>query len=148
MKLINASINKKINYSVIVIALIGFLDAVFLTTKHYTGQEVTCTLTGGCNDVLTSQYAMMLGLPTSLWGALYYFTILLAALLYLNYKNNIISYYLNYVTIIGLLMSAYLVYLQLFIIHSICPYCMLSALTSTTLFILSLTNLIINKERK
>ncbi len=142
---IKGSISKKILYGFVAVALIGFLDAVFLTAKHYSGQEVSCSLTGGCNDVLTSQYATMLGFPTSLWGAGYYLVILAAALLYLKQQNWLSEKILSYFTFGGFLFSLYLVYLQLFVIQSICPYCLLSALTSTILFVLSLTCLLTKK---
>jgi uncharacterized membrane protein len=41
------------------------------------------------------------------------------------------------VTLIGLLFSGYLTYVQFGILHAYCPYCLLSAVTTTCLFIIS-----------
>lgn len=162
MKLINILINKSsttlntpkivwdknVNLAFIAFSLVGFLDAIYLTAKHYSGGSIVCSLTNGCTDVLTSQYSILLNLPTALWGAIYYLIILLAALLYLNNKNKYANYILNYFTIIGFLMSIWLVYLQFWIIKAICPYCMVSAVTSTILFILSFYLLFKHKQIK
>ena len=87
---ISSKLNKLV-YSFIVVALVGLLDAVFLTVKHYTG-DISCSLITGCQEVLSSSYSVIFGIPTALLGAGYYIVILLAALIYAEQKKGLIQY--------------------------------------------------------
>ena len=48
-------------------------------------------------------------------------------------------------TLAGFLYSIYLTYLELFVINAICPFCVLSAIAMTVLFILSVIRLVKNQ---
>lgn len=72
----------------------------------------------------------------ALMGALYYLAIILALVLYLDLRRDWIIKWTARFTTMGFLFSLYLVYLQLFVIKAICQYCMLSALSSTGLFVI------------
>lgn len=119
------------------VALIGFLDAVYLTVSHYTG-HISCSVVSGCQEVLASPYSEILGIPLALLGSLYYLFILIMSLLYIDHANKWSKLALSYIPLFGFLFSLYLVYLMFFVIDALCQYCLLSAGTSTTLFILSL----------
>ena len=45
------------------------------------------------------------------------------------------------VTLIGVVFSAYLTYLEIFVIHAICPWCVASAVVMTILFVLAIVDL-------
>lgn len=122
----------------IIFGFIGFLDAAYLTIEHYRQGILSCYIFKGCDKVLTSEYSEVLGLPTAMLGAVYYLLILLIAVFYLDTKNKTALNILKIFPSAGLLASLWLVYVQLFIIEAICFYCMISALTSTILFILSI----------
>lgn len=129
-------LSKKIIWALIIIALIGFIDASYLTITHFTGADVNCSITGGCDAVLSSKYAVIFGIPMSALGLLYYTGIFLLSLTYLELHNKLILKVLTFLTASGFLFSLWLVYLQLFVIEEICQYCMLSAISSTILMIL------------
>ncbi|MBT4850144.1 vitamin K epoxide reductase family protein [Candidatus Parcubacteria bacterium] len=133
---ISSKLNKLV-YSFIVVALVGLLDAVFLTVKHYTG-DISCSLITGCQEVLSSSYSVIFGIPTALLGAGYYIVILLAALIYAEQKKGLMLKVLSYLPTLGFLFSLWLIYLMMFVIEALCQYCLLSAMTSTLLFIFSL----------
>ncbi|MBL4694621.1 vitamin K epoxide reductase family protein [Candidatus Gracilibacteria bacterium] len=121
-------------WGLIIVSFIGFLDATYLTILHYTGADALCAI-GGCNEVLTSEYSIIFGIPMALLGAIYYLSVFLLSVFYYESRNAKVLKILSLYTIAGLLASAYFVYLQLFVIGKICQYCMLSATTSTILFI-------------
>ncbi len=127
-------INKKLIWFFIIVAFVGFADATYLTLTHYAEVVPPC-LTGGCEAVTTSEYATWGSVPVALVGASYYFIILLAALLYLIEGWNGGLKVMKYVPTAGLLGSIYFVYLQAFVIGQWCQYCLVSALTSTLLFV-------------
>lgn len=119
----------------LIIALLGFADATYLTVEHYLGAVPPCSITAGCEAVLTSSYASILGVPVSLLGALFYLAVLVGAFAYLENKHEKLLRYALALTIIGFIMSLWFVYVQVFIIGSYCIYCLGSALTSTILFV-------------
>ena len=122
---------------VLLVAVIGFADASYLAIEHYQGVVPPCSITGGCEKVLTSSYAEILGIPVSLPGALFYLLVAAGALAYLEGKHERLFRYSLLMTIFGLLASIWFVFLQVFVLHSYCAYCLGSAITSTTLFILA-----------
>lgn len=127
----------KLIITFIAVALIGFIDAVYLTTSHYTG-HISCSVVSGCQEVLASSYSEIFGIPLALLGALYYLFIIIMSILYIDHSNKWSKLALSYIPSFGFLFSLYLVYLMFFVIDALCQYCLLSAGTSTTLFILSL----------
>lgn len=122
----------------ILISFIGFLDTGYLTIKHYTGGLIGCNLFEGCEQVTNSKYSVIFGIPLALLGLLYYLFMLISSLLYFDTKNPVIPKIFLPVTTLGFIFSGYLVYLQIWVIKALCQYCILSAITSTALFILSL----------
>lgn len=128
------SISKWLTAGLILISFIGLMDATYLTVTHYNGSELSCSVFSGCNQVTESKWSEFMGIPIALFGALYYFTILVMSLLYFDSKKSILIKLIFPLTVCGVLFSAFLVGLQLFVIKAICQYCMLSALTSTILF--------------
>lgn len=137
MQFLPIKINKYLLLTIILFALIGFGDAIFLTVKYYTG-TINCSIWFGCHKVLKSSYADIFGIPIALFGVVYYLFILFSALAYWQSAKNIFANILAFIPSLGFLFSLYLVYLQLVVIKYICIYCMLSALSSTLIFILSL----------
>ena len=133
-----AIIPKWIVFTLIVVSLIGFLDATYLTVKHYLGTPLECSIFEGCEQVTTSQYATIFNIPVALGGAVYYLFIFILLIAYLDTKRNWLISVIPPITIIGFIASVWFVYLQLFVIKAICIYCLISALTSTTLFLLGL----------
>ncbi len=121
------------------LAVLGFLDAGYLTVEHFLNRVPPCSITNGCEKVTTSSYSLIFGvLPMSLMGALYYLAVIVALILYLDLRRQLIVKWTARFTAVGFVFSLYLVYLQLFVIKAICQYCMLSALSSTGLFVVGL----------
>jgi uncharacterized membrane protein len=126
-------------FGMLAFAILGFLDAAYLTVEHFLNRVPPCSIVHGCEKVTTSSFALIFGvLPMSLLGALYYLSVIVALILYLDMRRAFIIKWTARFTIIGFLFSLYLVYLQLFVIKAICQYCMLSALSSTGLFVVGL----------
>lgn len=121
----------------LIVASIGFLDAVYLTTKYFVG-TINCGVWTGCQEVLNSSYSSIWGIPTASFGVAYYLSIILAALIYWQTKNKLILLYWMLAPTLGFIFTLWLIYLQVWVIKYICVYCMLSALSSTILFGLSL----------
>jgi uncharacterized membrane protein len=120
------------------VAPLGFADASYLTAEHYLNRTPPCSIVHGCATVTTSRFAIMFGIPVALLGALYYLAVIFGLVYYLQSKNHNILRLTAAFTIAGFVFSLWFVYLQIFVIRAICAWCMFSALTSTTLFILGM----------
>jgi len=119
----------------LVIALLGFADASYLTIEHYQGVIPPCTLVSGCEAVLTSSYSVIFGMPVSLLGAIYYLVISIGIFSFLESKKTTLLKWVLLLTVFGMIFSLWFLYVQAFILGSYCLYCLGSVLTSTILFV-------------
>ncbi len=128
-------LSTKLNTAWIIVALVGFIDATYLTVVHFQGSYLGCSVISGCNQVLASEYSSIGPVPLALFGALYYLLMLLGFIFVLDRKSKTVLEILAYLSIAGFLMSGWLFFVQWKIVEAFCQYCLLSALTSTLLFI-------------
>lgn len=115
------------------IALLGIADATYLTALHYADRSPICIPGLECEVVLGSQYATVWGTPISLFGVLFYLTVL--GLTLWSGSDQRVRPLLVVLTSLGLIVSAYLVYLQAVVLKAFCQYCLVSAGLSVLLFI-------------
>ena len=118
-----------------IVALLGLADSIYLTVHHYTAEPVPCSLIEGCEQVLTSQWAEIGGIPLATFGAAAYFVAFSLALLAAFGDRRMWALFGVQATIMAGV-SAYLVYVQGALIGAFCQFCLLSALTSLTLFLI------------
>jgi uncharacterized membrane protein len=107
------------------VSLIGLADSIYLTVEHLAGHAVQCTVTSGCEEVLTSAYASIGGVPLAGVGAVAYFVVFSAAIL-AAFGNRLAGNLLFYVIALMLAVSVYLFILQAFVLHAFCQFCLLS----------------------
>jgi uncharacterized membrane protein len=117
------------------LSLIGLADALYLTIQHITGESVRCTIVSGCSEVLSSPYAVVRGVPLALLGALAYFTVFSLATLpafHYAFAGKLLA------VVVGLMFftTLWLLYLQAFVIHHFCQFCLLSALVTVALAVI------------
>ncbi len=122
----------------VVIAFIGFADAMYLTASHYIGALPTCTIVEGCDEVALSEYSTIGPVPVALFGVIFYTVMLVASVIWLDVRKPVALRYLPFLTVPAFFFSLWLVYLMLFVIEAICIYCFVSAGTTTLLMLLSL----------
>lgn len=119
------------------LSLVGLTDAVYLTIQHSAGRMVPCSITGGCEEVLTSAYAEIAGIPLAAVGAAAYFSVFsLATLAAFGYR--IAGVLLRPLVAVMVLVSLWLFYLQAFVIRAFCQFCLLSAAITIALMIVVL----------
>lgn len=122
----------------LIFSAIGFVDATYLTVKHYLGMPIPCVILQGCEQVTNSQFATIFGAPVALLGSGYYLTVLILSVIFLDTRKLVALKLAAFATFFGILASLWFVFLQIFIIKAICLYCLISATTSTLLFICGL----------
>jgi uncharacterized membrane protein len=106
------------------LALAGFLISAYLTWTYLNGAVPVCVGgSGGCETVQTSRYAEILGIPVAALGLFAYAAMLLCAVL----RGEKAALSGAFVALVGVLFSAYLTYLELFVLRAICQWCVASA---------------------
>lgn len=127
---------------VAVLALLGVFVALYLTLyKIGVIGTLSCNI-GSCESVNTSKWAVFLGQPVAAWGLGTYVVILLLALAGLQgVAPRGTAWITAAITGWGVLFSAWLTYLELFVIHAICMWCVISATLMLLLFATSVVDL-------
>src|SRR6266511_3379544 len=93
------------------LALLGFADSTFLTVKHFSGGIIPCSLTS-CETVLTSSYSEIFGIPLALFGAVYYLSLVVLAIIAIDTDRATWLRRAAWLTMFGFAFSLYLVGLQ------------------------------------
>lgn len=122
------------------VALCGLADAIYLTIHHYTGTKVPCSIIEGCEQVLSSQYAEIYGIPLAIFGAIAYFCAFSLAIL-AAFGNRLMWKLFGVQVILMTIFTAWLIYLQGFVIEAFCQFCLISAAITLTLFTLFLISI-------
>ena len=100
---------------------------------------LSCSI-GSCETVNLSRWATFLGIPVAVWGLGFYLVLFGVALLGTmeKYANAAwVSTALLLLTGWGVVFSAWLTYLELFVIHAICMFCVMSAILITVTFLVA-----------
>jgi uncharacterized membrane protein len=116
----------------------GFVDALYLTFSHYRQHELGCSILTGCDEVLTSEYSTVGGIPLALLGIVYYLFLLAGTLLWYQMRSRFIFNSIRVINGVGFLTSLLLTYVQWTVIGAFCQYCILSAIITTVMFALVL----------
>ncbi len=117
-----------------VLALIGFSDAAYLSVKRLNGQIPPCIITSGCDVVTNSSYSSFGPIPVPVVGAIFYLTTLVLFFIALETKANKWGVIALSISPFGFLFSLYFLFIQAFVLHAYCIYCLGSFVTSTSIF--------------
>ena len=130
--------------AIALLALAGFFIALYLWLHALGyGGPLKCG-TGACETVQSSPQAVQLGIPVALFGVVGYLALFIVALIALrpvalaDRKWTLLVVGLSSV---GVVFTVYLTYLELFVIHAICRWCVGSAGVITAIWIVSLLSL-------
>jgi len=139
------NLDRKLKIGALIFSLVGLIDSLYLTWVKLSHTEAACMPgIGNCQSVNTSPYAAIYGIPIALLGAGAYLSILI--LLGLE-QRRLIPIEFNRlgvfgISLIGVLYSAYLTYIEVAVIHAICPYCVISAIAMLVVFVFTLMRLL------
>lgn len=136
-------------YLIGAIAVLGALETAFLTVVEFAGSAAAVCPTTGCEIVLESEYAQVFGLPLTLFGFLGYTTMAILAFAPLLVKeesqkdlksqvDNTTWLLMFAIASAMFVFSLYLSYVMFFTLQALCPYCMVSAVFSVLLFVLTI----------
>lgn len=145
---------------VIGVSMIGIADSGYVTYEEFSGKIPVCGAGFDCGTVLQSKWAKIGPVPVSAFGLVFYASIFsLGILEYLAvpFPNKLfqkkfafmqklpkIGFFFNEITwqkkafllsIAGMLFTIYLVFIMAFVLNAWCLFCLISAASTTTIFI-------------
>ncbi|HEY3222154.1 MAG TPA: vitamin K epoxide reductase family protein [Gemmatimonadales bacterium] len=131
--------------AIALLALVGLFVALYLWLHALgIGGAIKCGASGGCETVQTSRWAVFLGLPVALYGVVGYLAILVVAIVALRppaLSQPRWSTWLVLLATVGFGFTLYLTYLELFVIHAICRWCVGSAAIITAIWVVAVWEL-------
>jgi uncharacterized membrane protein len=130
--------------AIAVLALVGLMVAVYLSMYKLGYLGIIQCQFGSCETVQASRYALFLGRPVAVWGVGAYIAILAVAIVGTQprfARERWVALSLFAMSLVGVLFSAYLTYLEAAVIHAWCQWCVISAILITLIFLLSVPGL-------
>jgi uncharacterized membrane protein len=119
-----------------VLAIAGLAVAIYIAIADSGGGAPQCLAGGhGCETVAHSRYSHLAGVNIAIFGIGGYALLLAAAAL----PGDLGRFGGFFVSLIGFGFSAYLTYLELFVINAICQWCVASAVLMTLLLCVNTT---------
>jgi len=117
---------------------VGLATYLAMYKLGYIG-TLACTV-GSCETVNLSRWATFIGIPVAVWGVGFYVVLFVVALLGTTNRfaeASWISHALLGLTAWGVLFSSWLTYLELYVIHAVCMFCVISAILVLVTFLVS-----------
>jgi uncharacterized membrane protein/glutaredoxin len=126
------------NWPLLALSVVGMVLTAYLSWAALTESAVQgCTVGGGCDVVLNSRWATLLGLPTSLWGFAGYAA--LAALAFFVRRADTQWSWAFTIALCAVCYSVYLTIISLTVLQSACPYCLTSLALMSSILALTVT---------
>ena len=127
------------------LSLIGLLLSIYLTL-HRLGVvgPIACGGSGSCDQVQLGPYGALFSIPVAAYGAAGYLALLVVALVGLQEPwtgHRAPTRWLAAISGLGVAFTIYLTYLELFVIHALCRWCVASAAIIVAVFAASLAGL-------
>jgi len=120
------------NWPILVLSLVGMALTAYLSWAASSGSGLQgCGIDSGCDAVLSSRWATLLGAPTAAWGLLAYGTLAGLAFGPRAGWRWIATWTMSFV---GVLYSVYLTTVSVTLLGATCPYCLTSLAIMTALF--------------
>jgi len=135
---------QRVQWAIRVLCILGIGVAGYLTWTHLAGTDPYCGGAHGCTDVQNSPYSEVAGIPVSVVGLAGYVVLMVLSMLRgrVNAKVGFFLPVLSFgAALIGVLYSAYLTYLEAYVILAWCYWCLTSAAIITAVWILSIFDL-------
>ncbi len=129
----------------LLLALLGLFDSLYLLWVYTSSAHTMVCLGTGCDTVRMSAFSHLWGIPMPVFGVAGYLIIailIVAEAMVMQARALDVRYALAGATAFGFFYSLYLEYLQGFVIHAFCAWCVTSGVVMTALAVLATYNLV------
>jgi uncharacterized membrane protein len=125
------------------VSLLGLFLGAYLTLYKFGYIGTLACNVSSCEQVQTSRWSMFLGLPVATWGLGFYAGMLALSIIGVQERfenSRQLSVVMLGMTAVGFVFTAWLNYLEAFVIHAWCEWCIASATMVLVLFGLSVVD--------
>jgi uncharacterized membrane protein len=122
--------------AIALLALIGLLISLYLTLHRLGVIGALQCGTGACETVQSSAYAVFLGVPVAVYGVAGYLALFIVSIVGLQpawLGRREPTLLLAGMAALGFAFTVYLTYVELFVIHALCRWCVGSAVVITAI---------------
>ena len=125
---------------ILFLAFFGLSDSIYIAQSEVNNTPLICNaeVLSGCNIVSASQYSYLFGIPIAEYGAAFYAFIFIIAAFELALYNQLLRRVLQVSALAGVVISAILTLVEIFVIQALCIFCIASALIVLAIFIVSI----------
>lgn len=131
-------IRRVVPVALVVLALAGFLISFYLTLTHYRNLIPPCYVTSGCESVVTSRYATILGIPLSLIGAVFFAIMFYLGIALITGRRGVAVRAYDLLAFAGVLGAIVLLLLQAVVLKAYCSYCLSTEVIALLIWVGSL----------
>jgi uncharacterized membrane protein len=119
------------------LATLGLVISAYLSWTKLNGIIPPCLPGGGCETVASSPYSAVAGVPVAVFGVGYSAVMLALAVGWWRSGDRRLVLAAYGLGLAGVLVEAYLVYLELFVIHAVCEWCVTYGVTIVLGFVVA-----------
>ena len=130
------------------LAIAGTGIALYLTIVRFTGSDIYCTMSDGCEMVNNSKYSKLGPFPVALLGSLFYVGLLELGVMALLWGFRWVAPVALAATLFGLGFSLYLTYIELAVIHAVCMWCVASLAVMSALTVIAVLQMLLFIRRR
>ncbi len=130
--------SSRIKPAISALAAVGMILSLYLAYLHITqSHAVFCPSGTDCDTVRQSGFSTIFGIPVAALGVVGYSVIFAVSLITIKNRTKWLLLYI--LALAGFVFSAYLTYIEFFVIKAVCMYCIVSAVLMTIIFIALIT---------
>jgi uncharacterized membrane protein len=118
-------------------AYVGFVISLYLTFVHYRGYVSPCYVVHGCEEVQTSKYSVILGVPLALVGTLFFGLMFYLGIGLLTGPAVLVVRAYKVLAFAGALAIIPLFLLQAIVLKAFCTYCVATEALMLVLWVAS-----------
>ena len=118
-------------------AYAGFVVSLYLTFVHYRGYVSPCYVVKGCEEVQTSEYSVILGVPLALIGTVFFALMFYLSIGVLTSSRVRVTQAYKVLAFLGALAIIPLFLLQAVVLDAFCTYCVATEVIMLVLWVLS-----------
>lgn len=136
--------DRKLYWAAFASSVVGLLVSIYMTIYKLTNNDAMCLGSGGCSFVNASRYSEINGFPVAAVGLIGFLALIAVMLLegrseFFSDNGPLLEFGMS---LMGVMYSIYLTYLEIYVIRHYCPFCVTSAIAITLVFVLSTIRMI------
>ena len=127
--------------AICVLGFCGFMVARHIRYHKKTGKLLVCPIRFDCNTVVNSDYSKFFGIPVDILGIAYYCLVFVSYLFFIFTPGLLPNFLIGFMitlSMIAFIFSLYLIGVQIFVLKKGCSWCIVSAIISSAIVILTL----------